>query len=231
MEPRAVTESSAQAPVGDSRDFKWMARALELARRGEALTHPNPMVGAIVVAGDREVGLGVHTYDGVKHAEVLALEEAGSRARGASLYLNFEPCGHTGRTPPCTDAILSAGIARVVAAMKDPNPRVAGRGFAQLERAGVKITTGILEKEARRLNEAFACWIRTGRPFVTLKAALTLDGRMALPPPSRSRGKRAATGAQWITSPASRAEVQRMRHEGAHIDDLISLPATLENRL
>ena len=162
-----------------SLDYKWMARALALARKGEALAHPNPMVGAIVVAADRAVGQGFHSYDGKKHAEVLALEEAGGRARGATLYTNLEPCCHTGRTGPCTDAVIAAGITRVVAAMADPNPRVAGRGFARLRRAGVDVVTGVLEADARRLNEAFACWIRTGRPLVTLKVALTLDGRVA----------------------------------------------------
>jgi len=169
-------------------DYKWMARALALARKGEALTHPNPMVGAIVVAGDRAVGQGFHTYDGVKHAEILALEEAGGRARGATLYLNLEPCCHQGRTGPCTDAVIAAGISRVVAAMADPNPKVAGRGFEILRRAGIEVLTGVLETEARRLNEAFACWIRTGRPLVTLKVGLTLDGRVAVDGPKAGRG-------------------------------------------
>lgn len=194
-------------------DYKWMARALALARKGEALAHPNPMVGAIVVADDRAVGQGFHTYDGVKHAEILALEEAAERARGATLYVNLEPCCHQGRTPPCTDAVLAAGISRVVAAMPDPNPRVAGRGFEILKRAGVAVVTGVLEAEARRLNEAFACWIRTGRPLVTLKVALTLDGRVALDGTVPARPARKSAGrARWITSEISRAEVQRMRH-------------------
>jgi diaminohydroxyphosphoribosylaminopyrimidine deaminase/5-amino-6-(5-phosphoribosylamino)uracil reductase len=209
----------ASSPVEHSSlDYKWMARALALARKGEALAHPNPMVGAIVVAGDRAVGQGFHTYDGQKHAEILALEEAGGRARGATLYTNLEPCCHTGRTGPCTDALVAAGIARVVAAMSDPNPRVSGRGFKILRRAGVEVITGILEAEARRLNEAFACWVRTGRPLVTLKVALTLDGRVAY---GKDAGLKAgATAARpktrgrgpWITSEISRAEVQRMRH-------------------
>ena len=201
-------------------DYKWMARALALARKGEALTHPNPMVGAIVVAGDRAVGQGFHTYDGVKHAEILALEEAGGRARGATLYLNLEPCCHQGRTGPCTDAVIAAGISRVVAAMADPNPKVAGRGFEILRRAGIEILTGVLETEARRLNEAFACWIRTGRPLVTLKVGLTLDGRVAVDGPKAGRGDaglkagatRAANHERWITTEHSREEVQRMRH-------------------
>ncbi len=194
-------------------DYKWMARALALARKGEALAHPNPMVGAIVVAGDLEVGRGFHTYDGVKHAEVLALEEAGGRARGATLYVNLEPCCHTGRTPPCTDAIRAAGISRVVAAMHDPNPSVSGRGFKILRSAGIEVVTGVLEADARRLNEAFARWIRTRRPLVTLKVALTLDGRVALDGAGASHASRkSAESERWITSEHSRAEVQRMRH-------------------
>src|SRR5271154_6296963 len=142
----ATKRKRAQASASSSAenswlDHKWITRALALARKGEALAHPNPMVGAIVVAADRAVGQGFHSYDGKKHAEVLALEEAGGRARGATLYTNLEPCCHTGRTGPCTDAVIAAGITRVVAAMADPNPRVAGRGFARLRRAGVDVVT------------------------------------------------------------------------------------------
>src|SRR5271170_3735841 len=221
MTARRTAASSSPSAEHSAIDYKWMARTLALARKGEALAHPNPMVGAIVVAGDFAVGRGFHTYDGVKHAEVLALEEAGGRARGATLYVNLEPCCHTGRTPPCTDAIRAAGIRRVVAAMADPNPRVSGRGFKILKRAGIEVVTGVLEADARRLNEGFACWIRTGRPMVTLKVALTLDGRVAY---GRDAGPaRAGTGATaarrkthgrgpWITCEAARAEVQRMRH-------------------
>ena len=213
----------ASSPVEHSPlDYKWMARALALARKGEALAHPNPMVGAIVVAEDRAVGQGFHTYDGKKHAEILALEEAGESARGATLYTNLEPCCHTGRTGPCTTAVLAAGIARVVAAMPDPNPRVAGRGFQILRRAGVEVIAGILETDARRLNEAFARWIRTGRPLVTLKVALTLDGRVAYggdasmkagaTVPAKGARRKTRGRGPWITSEVSRAEVQRMRH-------------------
>jgi diaminohydroxyphosphoribosylaminopyrimidine deaminase/5-amino-6-(5-phosphoribosylamino)uracil reductase len=201
---RSTAIESVAPPIAGAAplDYKWMARALELARQGEARAHPNPMVGAVVVAGGRAVGQGFHTYDGKKHAEILALEAAGARARGATLYVNLEPCCHTGRTGPCTAAILAAGIVRVVAAMPDPNPRVSGRGFRILRRAGVEVLTRVLEAQARRLNEAFACWIRTRRPLVTLKAGLTLDGRVASPRRSEA----------WITSAASREEVQRMRH-------------------
>lgn len=187
-------------------DHRWMARALELARRGEAQTSPNPMVGAALVREGRVVGEGFHTYAEKKHAEVIALEEAGEQARGATLYVSLEPCCHTARTGPCTQAILEAGVSRVVGAMRDPNPAVAGRGFARLRRAGVHVVEGAFEKEARRMNEAFARWIRSGQPLVTLKAALTLDGKIA--PPARESNERT----RWITSPESRAEVQRMRH-------------------
>jgi diaminohydroxyphosphoribosylaminopyrimidine deaminase/5-amino-6-(5-phosphoribosylamino)uracil reductase len=179
-----------------------MARALELARRGTALASPNPMVGCVIVRGDRVVGEGFHTYEGKKHAEIVALEQAGSSAHGAILYVNLEPCCHAGRTGPCSRAIVAAGVQRVVAAMRDPNPRVAGGGFRELRRAGIEVETGVREGEARRLNEAFARWIRTRLPLVTLKSALTLDAQIAA-----ARG--AATA---ITSVASLREVQKMRH-------------------
>jgi diaminohydroxyphosphoribosylaminopyrimidine deaminase/5-amino-6-(5-phosphoribosylamino)uracil reductase len=182
-----------------------MRRALVLARRGVALAAPNPLVGCVIVKGGRVVGRGSHTYEGRQHAEVLALEQAGAAAHGATLYVTLEPCCHTGRTGPCTRAIIAAGVRRVVAAMGDPNPRVSGRGFARLRRAGVRVTVGVREDEARRLNEGFARWIRTGRPLVTLKAAISRDWQIA--GPAARRGS-----ATWITSPASRAEVQRMRH-------------------
>jgi len=156
-----------------------MDRALALARRGEARASPNPMVGAVLVRGGRVVGEGFHTYDGVKHAEILALERAGKRARGATLYINLEPCCHLGRTGPCTKAIIGAGVKRVVAAMQDPNPAVAGKGFAGLRRAGIAVEVGLCEDEARELNEAFAKWITTKMPFVMLKIAMTHDGKIA----------------------------------------------------
>lgn len=188
-------------------DSRWMARALALARRGEAQASPNPMVGVVLVKNGRVVGEGFHTYAGLKHAEVLALERAGSEARGATLYINIEPCCHIGRTGPCTDALIRAGVRRVVAAMQDPNPAVRGRGFARLRRAGIRVDMGLCEQEAKRLNEAFARWIRTRRPLATLKSAMSLDGKIAGPPATRRRGS-----ITWITSKESRAEVQRMRH-------------------
>jgi diaminohydroxyphosphoribosylaminopyrimidine deaminase/5-amino-6-(5-phosphoribosylamino)uracil reductase len=191
-----------------------MDRAIELASRGVALASPNPMVGAVLVRDGRVVGEGFHTYDGVRHAEIVALEAAGASARGATLYINLEPCCHTGRTGPCTQALIAAGVARVVPAMADPNPAVAGRGFHQLRSAGIEVSTGLHEAEARRLNEAFTRWIVSRRPLVTLKSALTLDGQLVLPSVKRgaSRGARISQEGRWISSPESRAEVQRMRH-------------------
>lgn len=197
-------------------DQKYMEEALELARRGIALTSPNPCVGAVVVdnAG-YAVGRGFHTYRGVKHAEVLALEEAGEQARDATVYLNLEPCSHTGRTAPCADALIQAGVKRVVAAMSDPNPLVAGAGFAKLRAAGIEVHEGLLNSEARKLNEAFAKYIRRRVPFVTLKTAMTLDGKIA-PPPLETvlpgEPVLAAASGGWITSESARAHVHVMRH-------------------
>ncbi|MFQ5926153.1 MAG: bifunctional diaminohydroxyphosphoribosylaminopyrimidine deaminase/5-amino-6-(5-phosphoribosylamino)uracil reductase RibD [Terriglobia bacterium] len=184
-------------------DSEWMEQVLALAAQGHGLASPNPLVGALVVHDAQAVGQSFHTYDGVKHAEVLALEQAGVQARGATLYTNLEPCCRPGRTPPCVDAILAAGVARVVAAMADPNPAVNGRGFEQLRAAGVEVSVGLHEEEARRLNEAFTCYIRTGLPQVTLKAALTLDGKIAS----------SVEGHRWISSEESRAVVQTLRHQ------------------
>src|SRR4029077_7078073 len=139
-------------------DSAFMDRALELAARGVALTSPNPMVGAVLVRKDEIVGEGFHTYDGVRHAEIIALEAAGEAARGATLYINLEPCCHVGRTGPCTKALIGAGVARVVAGMADPNPAGAGRGFAELRAAGIDVVASVRELQARRLNESFARW-------------------------------------------------------------------------
>src|SRR4030088_739082 len=163
-----------------SSDEQHMRRALDWARAGVGLVSPNPAVGAVVVdASGREVGAGTHTYDGVKHAEVLALEQASHTARGGTLYLNLEPCSHHGRTGPCADAVIAAGIRRVVCSMEDPNPLVAGQVFAKLRAAGIQVDVGGFEAEARQLNEAFAKYIRHKTPFVTLKCAMTLDGKIA----------------------------------------------------
>jgi diaminohydroxyphosphoribosylaminopyrimidine deaminase/5-amino-6-(5-phosphoribosylamino)uracil reductase len=200
-----------------AQDERYMREALELARRGTALTSPGARVGAVVVDANGNVaGRGYYIYDGVKHAEVLALEQAKEKARGGTLYLNLEPHCHHGRTPPCTEAIIAAGMKRVVAAMADPNPKVAGKGFEQLGAAGIQVETGLFEAEARRINEAFAKYILTRRPLVTLKSGMTLDGKIA-PPPGDSLNPTAlgaigATGG-WITSEEARAHVQELRHE------------------
>jgi diaminohydroxyphosphoribosylaminopyrimidine deaminase / 5-amino-6-(5-phosphoribosylamino)uracil reductase len=208
----AYASTSPAAAAGA--DTVFMDRALELAARGSALTSPNPLVGAVLVRDGQVVGEGFHTYDGVRHAEIIALEAAGERARGATLYINLEPCCHTGRTGPCTKALITAGVARVVAAMADPNPEVAGRGFKQLRAAGIEVSAGLRESEARRLNEAFARWIVSRKPLVTLKSALTLDGQLVLPDAKKGarRNVRILEKDRWISSPESRAEVQRMRH-------------------
>jgi diaminohydroxyphosphoribosylaminopyrimidine deaminase / 5-amino-6-(5-phosphoribosylamino)uracil reductase len=204
-------------PPKNQADELFLRQALELARAGVGLVSPNPCVGAVIVDGDgKVVGSGTYTYEGVKHAEALAIEQAGERARGATLYINLEPCSHRGRTGPCADAVIAAGIRRVVASIEDPNPLVSGQGFARLRAAGVEVETGLLQEEARRLNESFAHYIRSKTPLVTLKAAMTLDGKIA-PPPGESEnptalGSGAVTGG-WITSAPARAHVQELRHE------------------
>jgi len=181
-----------------------MREALDLARKGRALASPNPMVGAVIVRGGEIVGRGFHTYAARDHAEILALAEAGDRARGATLYLNLEPCVHQGRTPPCVDALIQAGIAKVVAPIADPNPLVAGQGFARLRDAGIEVELAPeFAAEAEKLNEPFLHFMRTGRPLVTLKAAITLDGKISAPDDNRG----------WITSERARAHVQQLRHE------------------
>src|SRR5271166_1608507 len=202
-------------------DEQHMRRALDLARAGVGLVSPNPAVGAIVVdASGREVGAGTHTYDGVKHAEILALEQAGDAARGGTLYLNLEPCSHQGRTGPCADAVIAAGISRVVCPMEDPNPRVAGQGFAKLRAAGISVQTGLFEAEAKKLNESFAKYIRRGKPLVTLKSAMTLDGKIAdatkpgtEPGSATPASEGAHSGYHWITGEVARAHVQQLRHQ------------------
>ena len=183
-----------------------MQRAMSLARKAKGLASPNPLVGCVLVREGQIVGEGFHQYDWRDHAEVVAIKSAGEKARGSTLYVNLEPCNHTGRTGPCTEAIIQAGIQRVVATIEDPNPIVAGSGYERLRASGIEVFTGVLEEEARQLNEAFAKWIRKKRPFVTLKSAMTLDGQLALP----QAGKRKSN--TWITSEESRAEVHRMRH-------------------
>jgi diaminohydroxyphosphoribosylaminopyrimidine deaminase/5-amino-6-(5-phosphoribosylamino)uracil reductase len=195
-------------------DEQFLRRALDLARQGIGLALPNPCVGAVIVDPHGNiVGTGSYTYDGVKHAEALALEQAGDKARGGTLYINLEPHSHQGRTPPCTDALITAGIQRVVASMPDPNPKVSGRGFEQLRAAGIHVEVGLLEAEAKRLNEAFARYIRTGVPFVTLKSAMTLDGKIASAPSAALSRTPGVPAAGWITGDAARAHVQQQRHQ------------------
>jgi len=191
-----------------------MREALALARRGIAVASPNPMVGAVIVDANGEVvGRGFHTYDGVKHAEVLAIEEAGERARGSTLYLNLEPCSHHGRTSPCADAVIAAGIKRVFAAMEDPNPQVNGQGIEKLRAARLDVHVGVLDDEACYLNEAFAKFARTKSPLVTLKAGMTLDGKIAPPPGDALTPIRSGSTGYWITGDAARAHVQELRHQ------------------
>jgi diaminohydroxyphosphoribosylaminopyrimidine deaminase / 5-amino-6-(5-phosphoribosylamino)uracil reductase len=188
---------------GDTAD-RFMRRALELAERGRGLTSPNPMVGAVVVTPDGEVaGEGFHARAGGPHAEVEALRAAGSRARGATLYVTLEPCSHHGRTPPCAPAVIEAGVARVVAAIADPNPLVSGRGFAELRAAGLEVVTGVGAAAAEDQNRAFLTAMRERRPHVTLKAGMTLDGKIAdLHGASR-----------WITGEPARQHAHRLRSE------------------
>ncbi len=197
-----------------STDAQHLHRALDLARQSTGQASPNPYVGAVITDTSGNIaGEATYTYAGVKHAEILALEAAGEKARGGTLYINLEPHAHQGRTPPCTDALLAAGISRVVASMPDPNPKVSGRGFEQLRAAGVKVDVGALEEEARRLNEAFARYIRSGTPLATLKAAMTLDGKIA-PPPAEILARHDGTPAGgWVTSEIARAHVQELRHQ------------------
>jgi diaminohydroxyphosphoribosylaminopyrimidine deaminase/5-amino-6-(5-phosphoribosylamino)uracil reductase len=182
----------------------YLGEALSLAERGRGQTSPNPLVGAVLVNDGQTVGRGFHIYADRDHAEIVALREAAERARGATLYINLEPCSHQGRTGPCTDALIRAGVAIVVAAMQDPNPLVAGEGFRKLRAAGIEVTLDSSKsKEAEILNEAFAHFMRERRPLVTLKTALTLDGKIAAPDDNRG----------WLTSERARRHVQQLRHE------------------
>ena len=204
-----------------SADELHLQRALELARQSMGLASPNPYVGAVITDSRGNVaGTGTYTYAGVKHAEILALAAAGAKARNGTLYINLEPHAHQGRTPPCTDALIAAGIHRVVASMQDPNPKVSGRGFEKLRAAGVHVEVGRLEEQARRLNEGFARYIRHGVPLVTLKAAMTLDGKIAPPPanqeaPNHGDVSPAADefSGNWITGEIARAHVHELRHQ------------------
>ena len=188
-------------------DQQFMARALELARKGLYSTHPNPRVGCVIVRDGQIVGEGWHARAGEPHAEVHALRQAGARAQGSTAYVTLEPCSHHGRTPPCADALVSAGVARVVAAMQDPNPEVSGKGLLRLMHAGIAVQSGVLEAEARVLNAGFIKRMEQGLPFVRVKLAMSLDGRTAM----------ASGESQWITGPEARSAVQRLRARASAI--------------
>jgi len=182
-------------------DYAHMARALQLAERGLNTTTPNPRVGCVIVKNDNIIGQGWHARAGEPHAEINALLEAGDAAKGATVYVTLEPCSHHGRTPPCADALTEAGVARVVAAMTDPNPQVSGNGLSRLQSAGIQAQSGLLETEARKLNEGFIKRMVYGHPFVRIKTASSLDGKTAL-----SNGQ-----SKWITGEAARRDVHRLR--------------------
>jgi diaminohydroxyphosphoribosylaminopyrimidine deaminase/5-amino-6-(5-phosphoribosylamino)uracil reductase len=202
LHPRSSVLTAVNSP-----DARWMRRALRLAARARGSTAPNPMVGAVLVRDGAVVGEGYHRVAGGPHAEVLALRQAGDAARGATCYVNLEPCCHFGRTPPCTRALIEAGVARVVAAMADPFPRVAGGGLEELRDAGIMVEVGVLETEARRLNEVYLKYVTQGLPFVTLKMAMTLDGKIAT-----------TTGdSRWVTGEEARRAVHRWRSENAAV--------------
>ena len=197
---------------------QYMREALRLAALGRGRTSPNPMVGAVLVRDGRVVGAGWHRKAGTEHAEIHALRMAGELARGATLFVTLEPCSHTGRTGPCAKALIEAGVRRVVAAMEDPNPLVSGRGFQMLREAGTEVSCGLLEQEARRLNEAFLTWVTKKRPFVTLKMAMTLDGKTAT----------AGGESQWITGEEARLRGHEMRDETDAI--LVGIGTVLADR-
>ena len=182
-------------------DHRFMAEAIRQAQRGRYTTRPNPNVGCVIVRQQEVVGVGWHEYAGEPHAEVHALKEAGPKAQGATAYVSLEPCSHYGRTPPCADALIKAGITRVVAAMQDPNPTVTGRGIQRLKQAGIDVSTGLMEAEALTLNKGFVKRMRSGQPFVRVKLAMSLDGRTAM-----DSGE-----SKWITGADARSDVQKLR--------------------
>lgn len=185
----------------DNQDIAFMARAVQLAWRGRYSTHPNPRVGCVIAKRGRVLGEGWHERAGEAHAEVRALSQAGASARGATAYVTLEPCSHFGRTPPCARALIDAGVAHVFAATKDPNPAVSGKGLAMMREAGIRVTEGLLADEAAKLNPGFMKRMKTGRPYVRVKIAASLDGRTAM----------ASGESQWITDPEARSDVQRLR--------------------
>lgn len=196
-----TTNASCGYWMSDSQHQHWMQQALALAARGRYTTWPNPRVGCLLVRGGQIVGQGYHQSAGEPHAEVFALREAGANARGATVYVTLEPCSHHGRTPPCADALIEAGVAKVVVAMQDPDPRVSGRGMERLRQAGIEVITGVAEQDALDLNRGFVSRINRARPWVRLKLACSLDGRTAM----------ASGESQWITGPEARADVHHWR--------------------
>ena len=191
-------------PTWTETDRRLMARALELARQGAGQVSPGPLVGCVIVSSNGEIaGEGFYVFADLKHAETLALAHAGEKARGGTAYVSLEPHAHHGRTPPCTDALIAAGIKRVVAPIEDLNPKVSGKGYTHLRAAGIEVETGLLSEEAAQVNEAYLHYMSTGLPFVHLKLAVSLDGKIA----TRTRDSR------WITGPEARARVQQLRHE------------------
>ena len=203
-EVHSTTTLTETPMVWTDSDREFMARALELARNGRGLVSPGPMVGCVIVDEFGEViGEGFYLFEDVKHAETIALAQAGERAAGGTAYVSLEPHAHHGRTPPCTEALITAGIRRVVAPIQDLNPRVSGQGFEHLRTAGVEVQTGLLAEQAARVNEAYLHYMRTGRPFVHLKLAVSLDGKIA----TRTKDSR------WVTGPESLQRVHELRHE------------------
>lgn len=197
-------------------DELYIKRAIKLAAKAQGMTNPNPLVGAVIVKNGKLLSEDFHRKAGGPHAEVLAIEKAGKNAKGSTLYVNLEPCCHTEkRTPPCIKAIINAGIKKVIIGMKDPNPKVSGRGIVELQKAGIKVNSGILEDEAQRLNESYIKYITTGRPFVTLKIAMTLDGKVATP-----EGQ-----SKWITDEKARRMVHRLR---SHVDAIMTAIGTVK---
>ncbi len=191
----------------DTNDHAYMVRALQLAERGLFTTHPNPRVGCVIVNGEEVIGEGWHQKAGGPHAEIHALQQAGENARGATAYVTLEPCSHHGKTPPCADALIAAGISRVVIAMQDPNPQVAGAGIERLRKSGIEVSAGLLEADARALNPGFILRMSEGRPFVRCKMAISLDGRTAM----------ASGESQWITGADAREDGQRLRARSSAI--------------
>ena len=199
------------------REEKYMARALELAEKGGGYVNPNPQVGAVIVKDGEVIATGYHRKFGGSHAEVNALKEAGEEAEGATMYVTLEPCVHYGKTPPCADEIIKSGLKRVHVAIEDPNPRVSGKGIEKLREAGIEVTLGLMEEEAKKVNEIFLHYTRTGRPFVLLKLAMTFDGRIAT-----------KTGdSRWITSAEAREEVHRLR--GRHSGVVVGVGTVLSD--